>query len=55
MIRVLLADDHQLVRSGLEQLLSGAPDVEVVAAAANGWRRLPWPRRAGPTWSSWTS
>jgi DNA-binding NarL/FixJ family response regulator len=36
MIRVLLADDHAVVRAGLEQLLAGVEDIEVVAAAANG-------------------
>jgi DNA-binding NarL/FixJ family response regulator len=35
-IRVLLAEDHAIVRRGLEQLLATAPDIEVVAAAANG-------------------
>jgi DNA-binding NarL/FixJ family response regulator len=36
MIRVLLADDHQLVRSGLAALLAGTEDIEVVGTAANG-------------------
>jgi DNA-binding NarL/FixJ family response regulator len=36
MIRVLLADDHGLVRAGLERLLSGAEDIEVVGTAAGG-------------------
>jgi DNA-binding NarL/FixJ family response regulator len=36
MIRVLLADDHQLVRSGLAALLAGSEDIEVVGTAANG-------------------
>lgn len=36
MIRVLIADDHRLVRAGLEQLLSGAGDLEVVGSAAGG-------------------
>ncbi len=36
MIRVLLADDHSLVRSGLEQLLKGDAEIEVVGMAADG-------------------
>lgn len=36
MIRVLLAEDHPLVRRGLDQLLGAAPDIEIVAAAADG-------------------
>jgi DNA-binding NarL/FixJ family response regulator len=35
-IRVLLADDHAVVRSGLTQLLATVEDVEVVGAAADG-------------------
>lgn len=36
MIRVLLADDHQLVREGLKQLLGATADIRVAAEAANG-------------------
>ena len=36
MIRVLLADDHAVVRSGLTQLLDTVDDMEVVGAAADG-------------------
>jgi DNA-binding NarL/FixJ family response regulator len=36
MIRVLLAEDHAVVRAGLEQLLDRAGDIEVVGAAADG-------------------
>jgi DNA-binding NarL/FixJ family response regulator len=36
MIRVLIADDHGVVRAGLEQLLAGSGDIEVVAKAPDG-------------------
>lgn len=39
-MRVLLADDHRLVRAGLRALLDGMPDVEVVAEAADGEEAL---------------
>jgi DNA-binding NarL/FixJ family response regulator len=35
-IRVLLAEDHAVVRAGLKQLLDRAGDIEVVGAAADG-------------------
>jgi len=36
MIRVLLADDHTLVREGLRQLLNASADIRVEGEAANG-------------------
>src|SRR5689334_2707758 len=36
MIKVLIADDHGIVRTGLRLLLERAPDVEVVGEAADG-------------------
>jgi two-component system response regulator NreC len=39
-IRVMIADDHAVVRSGLQQLLGGQPDMEVVGEAADGREAL---------------
>lgn len=36
MIRVVIADDHAVVRGGLEQLLGTADDIELVGMAADG-------------------
>lgn len=36
MIRILLADDHAVVRSGYRRLLDAEPDLRVVAEAASG-------------------
>jgi DNA-binding NarL/FixJ family response regulator len=36
MIRLLIADDHAVVRTGLAQLAATFEDVELVGAAANG-------------------
>src|SRR5512134_3430144 len=35
-IRLLLADDHHIVRAGIRQLLETAKDLQVVAEAADG-------------------
>jgi DNA-binding NarL/FixJ family response regulator len=35
-IRVVLADDHVVVRAGLRAMLEGAADVQIVGEAANG-------------------
>src|SRR2546423_10898426 len=35
-IKVLLADDHTIVRQGLRALLEATPDIEVIAEAADG-------------------
>ena len=36
MIRLVIADDHAIVRGGLKQLFALAPDLEVVGEAVNG-------------------
>ncbi|MYT69350.1 MULTISPECIES: response regulator transcription factor [unclassified Streptomyces] len=38
MIRILLADDHPVVREGLRAMLDAEPDLTVVAEASNGPR-----------------
>jgi two-component system invasion response regulator UvrY len=36
MIRILLADDHSIVRAGLRRIIEDSGDIEVVAEAADG-------------------
>lgn len=36
MIRLLIADDHAIVRGGLKQIFALAPDIELAGEAANG-------------------
>jgi len=36
MIKILIADDHAIVREGLKQILADTPDMEVAGEAANG-------------------
>jgi DNA-binding NarL/FixJ family response regulator len=47
-VRVLLADDQELVRSGLTMLLSAEPDLEVVGAAVDGETAVALARRLEP-------
>ena len=35
-IRVLLTDDHEVVRAGYARLLESTPDIEVIAEAVSG-------------------
>lgn len=37
-IRVILADDHEVVRAGLRRLIDGSPDIQVLAEADSGER-----------------
>jgi two-component system response regulator NreC len=39
-IRVLIADDHRLVRAGIRSLLEGHADIEVVGEASSGWEAI---------------
>ncbi|MEV0840236.1 response regulator transcription factor [Actinocatenispora sera] len=47
-IRVLLADDQALVRSGLRMILDAQPDIAVVAEAADGVEAIEAARRLRP-------
>lgn len=47
-IRVLLADDHGVLRAGLRALINAEPDMEVVGEAANGREALEQARALGP-------
>jgi DNA-binding NarL/FixJ family response regulator len=47
-IRVLLADDHDILRQGLKMLLSLQPDIEVVGEARTGREALELTRSAQP-------
>ena len=42
MIRILIADDHSVVRQGLKQILEEDPELKVVAECANGGDALDW-------------
>jgi DNA-binding NarL/FixJ family response regulator len=47
-IRVLIADDQNIVRTGLTMLLDAQPDIEVVAAAADGCQAVSLARQLRP-------
>ncbi|MBY4947167.1 response regulator transcription factor [Cupriavidus respiraculi] len=48
MIRVLICDDHRIVREGLRQILADADDIGVVAEAADGPEAVRLLREANP-------
>ena len=47
-IRILIVDDHQILREGLKALLAKEPDMEVVAEAEEGREALELARRLEP-------
>jgi DNA-binding NarL/FixJ family response regulator len=47
-IRVLVADDQSMVRSGFRMLLTGEQDIEVVAEASNGLEAVAEAKRCDP-------
>ena len=53
-IRVLIVDDHSIMREGLCMLLARDPDLEVVGRQQMELRRFGRPDTYGQTWWSWT-
>lgn len=47
MIRLVIADDHTIMREGLKRILSGAENIEVVGEAVNGFEVLAKVREGG--------
>ena len=47
-IRLLIADDHAIVRTGFETLLADVPDVSVVATASDGYQAIQLARTTQP-------
>src|SRR6185503_6300556 len=47
-IRVVVADDQEIVRTGLTMILNAQPGIEVVGEAANGQRAVEVARRLRP-------
>jgi DNA-binding NarL/FixJ family response regulator len=48
MIRVLIADDHELMRNGLRAILDAQPDIEVIGEAEHGAQAVADAIRLGP-------
>jgi len=46
-VRLLIADDHAVVRQGIRQILADAPELEIVAEASNGLEALELMRSTG--------
>ncbi|EGF32899.1 Two-component response regulator [Oxalobacteraceae bacterium IMCC9480] len=47
MIRLLIADDHTIMREGLKRILEGADDIDVVGEAVDGFEVLAQVRKGG--------
>ena len=47
-IRVLLADDHTILRAGLKMMLSVQPDIEIVGEASDGRQAISEAQRLQP-------
>lgn len=48
MIRVLVVDDHELVRSGISRMLADNPDLDVIGEASSGEEAIEFVRKSRP-------
>lgn len=48
MIRVLVVDDHELVRSGITRMLADNPDIDVIGEASSGEDAIDFVRKDSP-------
>ena len=53
MINVIIADDVQIIRSGLRAVLGGDSGIRVVGEATDGKRRMSWRYGCARMWCSW--
>jgi DNA-binding NarL/FixJ family response regulator len=49
MIRILIGDDHAIVRQGLRQVLALMPELELAGEAKNGWEVIELVRSSAPS------
>lgn len=47
MIKIVIADDHTIVREGLRRVVGDVPDIEVIGEATNGREVLIWVKQGG--------
>ncbi len=47
-LRILIADDHTMIREGLIMLINGQPDMEIIGEAADGREAVEKARKAQP-------
>ncbi len=47
-IKLLIVDDHKLIRAGISQLLAGRKDVEIIGQASNGWEAVKLAKKLRP-------
>lgn len=47
MIKIVIADDHSIVREGLRRVVGDVPDIEVIGEATNGREVLEWIKKGG--------